>query len=113
MLAGRISEVNLVSSITSPNIQKITFVDSMTWAFRGRVEWENFDDALYRLADRSAYKCGLEVNLRIMGSEAGCDLESNMKQSLTKFREKGRLRIIREDHDGSQRVTYSSDGVLV
>jgi len=101
--AATIAKTNLISSITSANIQKITFVYSRLWLlpFRRGVEWRNFDDALYRLANRSECKDGLEVDVRVTLYSTHRNfhkraMEKNILESLAKFRERGRLRIIWE-----------------
>jgi hypothetical protein len=108
-----IEEANLVSSITSTNIQKVTFVhESVVWGLSGfGVNWGVLDDPLCRLVDRSGCKRGLVVDFRFVGvdEQAG---ESKLVKSLAKFREKGRMRVVCVGPDGSERVIYSSDGVM-
>jgi hypothetical protein len=110
---GEADEVNLISSITSASIHKITFVYSMSWAPR-RVEWENFDNTLYQLADRPGYNGKLEVDFRIVDDrgDGWQDVGLDIVESLAKFREKGRVRIILVGRDGSESVVCSSNGVI-
>jgi hypothetical protein len=118
VLCPRTEEVNLVSSITSANIQKVKFVLApLVWDFVGRgVNWGILDDPLCQLVDRSRCKQELEVDFRFgdvgfMGVDERAG-ESKLVKSLAKFREKGRMRVVCVDPDGSERVIYSSDGVM-
>jgi hypothetical protein len=110
MSVGGTDDANLISSITSMNIQKITFVYSISWA-PCRVKWGNLDNALCQLADRPGYKGKLEANFWIVG--AGVRVESEVAKSFAKFGERGRFVVTRADRrGGGESVICSSDGVM-
>jgi hypothetical protein len=116
MLYPGTEEVLLVSSLTSTNIQKATFVlQSFVWGSSGRgVDAGILDDPLCRLVDHRSGE--LEVDFRfadtgIMGADERAE-ESKFVKSLEKFREKGRMRVVCVGLDGSERVVYSSGGVI-
>ncbi|KAF9647249.1 hypothetical protein BDM02DRAFT_2735437 [Thelephora ganbajun] len=105
-------EVDLISSITSTNIRKITFtyppsVQGFSWY---DVYWRAFDNPLSLLVGRLGCKRRLEVEFRIldveiveMDGEAGAMVIVN---SLAEFREKGQIRVVLIGLDGSACVVY-------
>jgi len=111
-------EANLISSITSTSVQKVTFVhESLVWGFESRhVNWGILDDPLCQLVDRSRCKRELEVDFRLAGTEdMGTDKwtgDLKIVGSFQKFRGRARMRVIWVDRDGSEHVIYSSAGVI-
>jgi len=109
-------EVDILTSITSTRIQKITLVHQSSPRSWFYADWGSFDDPLRRLVDQSECKRGLEVDFRfvdvggIKGHGDGGVVE--IVDSLAKFREKGRMRVVLVDLSGSERVIYPSDGVM-
>lgn len=109
-------EANILSSITSTKIQKITFTHQYpTWGLPEReADLRILDDPLCQLVDRSEGKWVLEVNFRVMGVAAMGGEEARtvgIADSLAKFREKGRVRAVCVGLDGGERVIYPSDGI--
>ena len=112
-------EANLVSSVTSSNIRKVTFVGESSAGFLSRGgDWGVLDETLCRLADRLGSKRVLDVDFRLVDTEVEVmvggerALEPERVDSLARFREKGRVRVIRVCLDGSENVVYTSDGVV-
>ena len=101
-------EVDILSSITSAGIQKISLTYRRpAWIFSSRdIDWEVFDEPLCRLVDRSGRTCELEVDFRILGAGDGEAEATAIENSLVKFREKGRIRVVWVGRDGSERVVY-------
>ena len=92
-------EVEVLSSITSTNIQKVSLV--YLWLFRGSswqdVNWEIFDKPLCRLADRLGHTHGPEVDFQIMGSGPAVNENPGLEiiaNSLAAFKEKGKIRVL-------------------
>ena len=102
----------LLSSITSIELRKVTFLGNYTrdLSMFGLVmqEWTSFDEQLCRLVDRLrtvGYRHILEVELR--PTDIWCHPEKcDFTKFLPKFREKGVVTIIDGAHDG--RVHHSS-----
>jgi len=117
MLHPGTEEANVLSSITSTRIQKVTLLHEYSlWDFPSYdIEWEVFDESLCRLADQSECGWGLEVDFRFMNAGyvgSGEETEAiEIVNSLTKFKEKGRTRVICVGPDDDERVVYSSGGV--
>ena len=114
----RSEEANLVSSVTSPNMRKVTFVGESSTGFLGRGgDWGILDETLCRLADRLGSKRVLEVDFRLVDTRvmegAKRTVELEIMDSLARFRDKGRVKVIRVCSDGSERVVYTSGRVLV
>jgi len=110
-----IEEVHLISSITSTSIRKVTFVhETLPRGLPRRdADWGILDDPLCQLVDRLGYKHELEVNLRFeVAGVMEVDEETRelrIVNSLARFREKGRIRVVLVDVDhGSETVVYSS-----
>jgi len=114
-------EANILASITSTRIQKITFVHrpSLWDSLQQEVDWEIweiFDDPLCQLVEQS--ECGreLEVDFRFVGVRVmradGETRAARIANSLAKFREKGRIRVVCVGLDGDERVFYSSGGAM-
>ena len=110
---------NMISSITSTNIRKVTFVQRPLKIIGNLptygVDWKNLDDPLCWLVDRSGHKhVKVEVDFRFteVGSMEVDKLTGEFKvvRSLAKFREKGRIRVVWVDPGGSESVVYSSGG---
>lgn len=106
--------VNLLSSITSASIQKVTFVVSST--LRHIADWRNLNDPLCRLVDQSGYKYEVEVDFQFVDTEAmevdKVTGQLKIVRSLAKFRKKGQMRVIQVDSGGSRSIIYSSNGVM-
>jgi len=106
------AEVDILSSITSTGIQKISLALQLprwTNSWRG-VKWEIFDEPLYRIADRSGRTHKLEVDIRLMntvteeiGEGAGL---VRIADSLARFKEKGHLRVTWVGPSGRENVVY-------
>lgn len=99
-------EPDLVSSITSTNIQKITFTQSLAFC-EGCVEntyWPRLENSLCRLVDR--LRCGhwLEVEFHVYTPQN----ELDFGRYLSRFREKGRVRVLDEM---TKMIVYCSDGM--
>ena len=105
-------EVDILSSITSASIRKVSLT---YWRTARNSSWSNincgiFDEPLCRLADRLGRTRELEVDFRIV--DAG-DLKADdetevaaIADSLIEFREKGQIRVVRVELDGSESVLY-------
>ena len=106
--------VNLLSSITSASIQKVTFVVSST--LRRIADWRNLNDPLCRLVDQSGYKYEVEVDFQFVDTEAmevdKVTGQLKIVRSLAKFRKKGQMKVIQVDSGGSRSIIYSSNGVM-
>ena len=109
MLRGT-EEVDILSSITSASIQKISLTywcpDRISSQRNRDIDWEVFDGPLCRLVDLSRRTRELEVDFKVSGTgdvEAEATVIAN---SLVRFREKGQIRVVRVDRDGSERVVY-------
>ena len=103
-------EVDILSSITSASIQKISLTYWRPgWTSSQRnsdIDWEVFDGPLCRLVDLSRHTRELEVDFRVAGAgdqEAEVTVIAN---SLVNFREKGRIRVVWVGLDGNERVVY-------
>ena len=99
------AEVDLISSITSMNIQKIIFRSASEFRefSMGHNYWTQLDDVLWRLADRPNYKLRLEVEFRHVWD--GWSGGSSLEKHLPRFLEKGRLRVT----NGEDTLIYCSD----
>ena len=103
-------EPELVSTITSLHIQKITFFQSRlftehTLARIQRKYWAQLDGSLCRLIDRPGYELRLVVEFRFPGVRrwAGGPL---LKEHLPEIHEKGVVRIVDAEND---MAVYCSD----
>lgn len=99
-------ELNLISSITSMEIQRIKLKGEFVFQDFpvGSSYWTELDDVLWKLGDRQKYKFRLEVEFR--GAGPGWDEEPDLKKYLPRFHEKGRLVVIGKEGD----LIYCSDG---
>jgi len=107
--------VHLISSITSTSIRKVTFVHGtpLRGLPRRDADWGILDDPLCQLVDKLGCNHELEVNLRFRDiGVMEVDEETRelrILNSLAKFREKGRIRVVLVDVDhGSETVVHSS-----
>jgi len=85
-------ELNLISSITSTKIRRITF--TLPIAFRRQAvldspNWIELDDSLCRLVDRSEDGVQLEVEFRALNAQAWWNGDLGFKRYLPRFYEKG------------------------
>ena len=85
-------ELNLISSIASTNIQRIAFTQASTPREPpgpGHPCWTQLDDSLCRLVGQ--LKCGLrlEVEFRVLNTQAWWSGELGFKKYLPRFYEKG------------------------
>ena len=110
MLPGR-AEVDILSSITSTSIQKISLVlqrPHRVISWRG-IKWEMFDEPLYRIADRSGRTHKLEVDIRVMKTmtkaNGGAEI-ARIADSFTRFKEKGHIKVTWLGPNGRERVVY-------
>jgi hypothetical protein len=111
-------EVDLVSSISPTSIQKVTFVhqSSVRDPSGSETGWEILDDPLCQLADRLGRKRVLEVEVRLMGTEV-MEAEDRtgglaIANSFGKFKEKGRVKVVRVGLYGAESVVYTPDCVV-
>jgi len=106
-----IGVANLISSIASANLQKITFVqDPWVWGYHScNVNWGILDDPLCLLVDRVRCKRELGVDFLLADAYEPTG-ELGVVNSLAKFTEKGRMRVVWVGRDGSKNVVYSSGG---
>lgn len=108
---------NLISSVTSTSIRKITFVHrpypGTLWY---STSWKCLDNPLCRLVDQSGRGHEMEVDFRFTETRAmGLDKltgELKIVELFVKFREKGRMRVVWVDPGGSEHVVYSSDSII-
>ena len=102
---------DLLSSITSTGVQKVTLV--IRGCSRDDINWEILDWPLCRLAEQSECKHELEVIFRFVGARVmkpdQPTEESNIVRSLANSRGKGRMRVVRMGEDGGESVIYSSN----
>jgi len=85
-------ELDLISSITSTNIRKITFTQRV--ASKGQTgpdhpNWTQLDNSLCRLVDRLESGLRLEVEFRAVSARAWWNEELGFKKYLPRFYEKG------------------------
>jgi len=83
-------ELNLISSITSTNIQKIAFTRPYSPPESLPLDhpnWTKLDYSLCQLVDRS--ECGLEVEFQALDVQAWWSGELGFKKYLPRFFEKG------------------------
>ena len=101
-------EVDILSSITSASIRKVslTYWRTARNSLLYNIDFGIFEGSLCRLVDRSGRTCKLEVDFRIVGAGDGEAEATVIENSLAKFREKGQIRVVRVDPDGSERVVY-------
>jgi len=95
MLVPRRAEVDILSSITSTSIQKISLVFQGRWC---DIDWETLDESLYRVACRSGCAQKLEVDIGVVSlvPEAGGGTGLvGIADFLRRFKEKGHIRVIR------------------
>ena len=104
-------ELDLISTITSTHIQKITFcrldlLVEFVFAAVGRDCWARLDSSLCRLVDRPEYKLRLEVEFRFSrtGKLTGEPLFGDL---LPKIHEKATVRVV---DTGDNTVVYCSGG---
>ena len=89
------SDVALISSITSINLQKITFVGTLWKRPRSNPFWPYFDDLVCGLFDKLCllgYQSILEVDVFLLDWMGPLPQEF-VQQFLPKFRKKGRVNI--------------------
>jgi len=105
--------VDLLSSISSTKIQKVTFVHVPS--FRSSSRWGNLDDPLCRLVGPPGREHEVKVDFRFpdagvveMDEPTG---EPKIVRSLAKFRERGRMRVVRVDTGGSEHIVYPRGSV--
>ena len=100
------SESDLLSSITSTNMQKIIFAQSFAFygSFVGNGYWPRLDESLCRLVDRLGCEHLLEVEFRALVVPDG---ELDIERYLPMFYKKGRVRILDEM---TKMIIYCSDG---
>ncbi|KAF9647255.1 hypothetical protein BDM02DRAFT_3188164 [Thelephora ganbajun] len=104
-------EVDLITSITSTNIRKITFtylssVQRLSWY---GVHWGVLDNPLSLLVNRLGCKRQLEVEFRILDVKV-IEMDGAramvIVNSLAEFREKGKIRVVLVGLDGSEYVIH-------
>ena len=104
--------VKLLSSITSTDIRKVTFVHVPS--FRRPPGWPNLDDPLCQLVGRPGCKHRVEVCFRFLDAGAmevdGRTGEPRVVKSLTRFKEGGQLRVVWMDPNGGECVVYPREG---
>ena len=86
-------ELDLISSITSTNMQRITFARPLTpqeTPTLGYSNWPELDDSLCRLVDRLECGLQLEVEFKALNGQAWWDGELGFRKHLPKFYEKGK-----------------------
>ena len=79
-------ELDLISSITSTNIQKIRFAVSPV---QDRPGWTQLDDSLCRLVDRLECGLRLEMSFRDAAMQKWWTGEQVLEKHLPRFYEKG------------------------
>jgi hypothetical protein len=98
--------LDIVSSITSADIEKITFTlpDALNGFLSHPTDWKQLDNCLYRLADRLGCGSALEVEIRVgnLSHEAGCE------GYLPRYQEKGQARFVNGDNG---MTIYCSNGM--
>ncbi|KAF9645698.1 hypothetical protein BDM02DRAFT_3119791 [Thelephora ganbajun] len=101
------AETDLISSISSPNIQKIIFTQSHAFdeRFVGDPSWPRLENSLCRLVDQLERKHRLEVEFHVYNMEGG---NVDFETYLPKFREKGRVMVLDRT---TKMVVYCSDRV--
>ncbi|KAF9645178.1 hypothetical protein BDM02DRAFT_3120600 [Thelephora ganbajun] len=98
------TDLNLISSITPTNIQKIILTHSTAFRFSAaHTYWTRFDDVLIQLINRSEYKLRLEVEFQGVYDTRG--EKSVLKMYLPRFHEKGRVTILSTRNE----LIYCSD----
>ena len=95
LLHANDAELDLVSSITSTKIEKITFAHSPAFDLPTRhTYWARLDDVLVELVGRSEYKLRLEVEFQGVYVAPSKKSESYLTKRLPKFVEKGRMVVL-------------------
>lgn len=108
-------ETEIISSITSASIQKVSFVYRWsTWGPSWRdFNWGAFNEPLCLLVDRLGLTRELEVEILIVdvgGGGAYKDTDPGViVSSLVAFEKKGRIRLVYEGQDGRAHVVYPLD----
>jgi len=99
------SEADLLSSITSTNMQKIIFAQSYAFcgSFMGSTYWPRLDDSLCQLVGQLGCEHLLEVEFRALAVPHG---ELDIERYLPMFYKKGRVRIV---HELTKMIIYCSD----
>lgn len=106
------NEINILSSITSTNIRRISLVCLCSaWDFSWRdINWEIFDESLCRLADQLGRTHELEVDFRVDGRAAMHIHEGTglvvVVDSFARLREKGKLKVVWVGPGGRECVVY-------
>ena len=108
-------EAEIISSITSASIRKISLVHRWSnWGFSWRrVNWGTFDEPLCLLVDRLGSTHQLEVEIRIV--DAGVTSVSDdtdlgvIVNSFAAFREKGRIKLVYVGQNEKEHVVYPID----
>jgi hypothetical protein len=106
IVASRLTDahLNLVSSITSSRIEKITLDRSPAFMLpAGHTYWTRLDEVFVRLVGRREYKAGLEVVFA--GVVVAWDGKLDLGKYLPMFVEKGRMVVL----DTKRRSIYRSD----
>jgi hypothetical protein len=102
------AELDLISSITSTRIEKITLNYYSTFGlFVRRAYWTRLDNILVKLGKQSECELGLLVKIRVALVSPGEELWSGLTEYLPRFVEKGRVIV----SDSRERLIHSSDGV--
>ena len=108
-------EAEIISSITSSSIRKISLVyrwsvASYSWR---TTHWGTLNEPLCQLVDRLGSTHGLEVEIRTVDVGGGGTYEDTdlgvIVSSLAAFREKGRIRLVYVDRDKRAHVFYPPD----
>ena len=108
-------ETEIISSITSTSIRKITLVHQ--WSIPslscGSVNWGTFNEPLCRLVDGLGFTHELEVEIRIVHAGGVSTYEDIgpgvIVSSLAAFREKGRIRLVYVGKGERVHVVYPLD----
>jgi len=98
-------ELDLVSSITSTNIRKITFTKSFALQDYpvGDTYWKKLDSSLCQLVDQSG--CEHQLEMKFQAYNVQCWMVE-FEEYLPKFHGKGRVTVVNQD---SNMVVYCSD----
>lgn len=105
--------LDLISSITSTNIRKVTFVHALNFPISS--DWGILDTPLCRLVDQRGCKHEVEVYLRFpdMGAVRVDEPtgEPEIVRSLPRLREKSRMRFVWVGPYGGEHVVHPRSGV--
>ena len=93
----------VLGSITSTNVQKITFTWAPCWdSPPANTYWRAYDLPLCLLADRLGWERELEAEFKLMDEVEAMAIVD----SLPEFRKKGRITVFRAWADGGERRIY-------